>query len=193
MATPGITLTATLQDITGEAAGTTANPAKLQIVLCNYGLTLPQIAGTSTIAKKKIEELSTGAEISVELWGNDVIEPLGETFYQITVLDGEGNRIQTACYQFSGTQDIDLSEATPFNPPPYPVYAPPLAYAACNPAPPQVANTVYTAAGPVVMVFYNGGPQVKGLNWFPVGSSVTQFTLNFQTYGGDTVYALIIV
>ena len=77
--TPQITLTATLEDITGVAAGTTANPAKLQIVLCNYGLTLPQIPGTSTIAKKTITEYSTGGEISVALWGNDVLTPVNST------------------------------------------------------------------------------------------------------------------
>ena len=119
--TPQITLTATLEDITGVAAGTTANPAKLQIVLCNYGLTLPQIPGTSTIAKKTITESSTGGEISVALWGNDVLTPVNSTYYAITVFDGEGNVVQSGNYQFTGTQVIDLSEA----PQVYPVPQPP--------------------------------------------------------------------
>lgn len=113
MPTPQITLTATLQTLSGTAAGTTANPAKLVITLCGYGLTLPQIAGTSTIAKKKqTVSAPSGTQVTVLLWGNDVITPLNQTFYSITVLDGEGNVVQTGNYRFTGMQTIDLSEAT---------------------------------------------------------------------------------
>lgn len=113
MPTPQITLTATLQTLSGTAAGTTANPAKLVITLCGYGLTLPQIAGTSTIAKKKQTLYApSGTQVMVLLWGNDVITPLNQTFYSITVLDGEGNVVQTGNYRFTGTQAIDLSDAT---------------------------------------------------------------------------------
>lgn len=122
--TPQITLTATLEALTGGAAGTVANPAKLVIELANYGLTLPQIAGTGTIAKKSQTVLSAGAgQVTVMLWGNDVITPVGQTYYAITVFDGEGNVVQTGCYQFNGTLTIDLSEAPqiyPAPPPPIP-------------------------------------------------------------------------
>lgn len=111
---PRITLTATLDDITGQPAGTVANPARLEIDLCGYGLTLPQIAGTSTLAKTHYEVLSTGSQISVALFGNDVITPGPDiTYYMITVIDGDGNVVQSACYRFDGTLSIDLSDAEP--------------------------------------------------------------------------------
>jgi hypothetical protein len=117
--TPQITLTATLEDLTGAAAGSTANPARLSIALCGFGATLPQIAGTATLAKIGPFDIpSTGATISTKLWGNDVIAPLNEdgtpaTYYAITVYDGAGNVVQCAAYQFVGTLTIDLSAALP--------------------------------------------------------------------------------
>jgi hypothetical protein len=195
--TPQITLTATLEDITGVAAGTTANPAKLQIVLCNYGLTLPQIPGTSTIAKKTTTVYSTGGQISVALWGNDVLTPVNNTYYAITVFDGEGNVVQSGNYQFTGTQTIDLSNAPQLNPVPLPPVLPPaptpipvldIQYRPCVPVAPQAAGTVYTAPGTVISVFYNGGAQRPGIDWNRV--TANQFTLEFATYDTDTVYAL---
>jgi len=112
--TPQITLTATLEDITGVAAGSTGNPARLVIDLCGYGLTIPEIPATGTLAKIHLELLSTGAQISTPLWGNDVIVPgPDETYYAITVIDGDGNVVQTGNYRFDGTLTIDLSDATP--------------------------------------------------------------------------------
>lgn len=112
--TPQITLTATLDDITGQPAGSMANPAKLIFDLCGYGLSIPQIPGTSTLVKIHEELTSTGTEISVALWGNDVITPGPDiTWYQITVVDGDGNTVQSQNYRFDGTQVIDLSSATP--------------------------------------------------------------------------------
>lgn len=122
MATPQITLLATLDDILGAAAGSTANPAKLQIALCAYGPQPPRVSGTAMLAKVLYTILSAGSPISVTLWGNDQILPAG-TFYQITIFDGENNVVQSAAYQFSGTHVYDLSTLTPFNPSP-PVPAP---------------------------------------------------------------------
>jgi len=192
VATPGVTLTATLQTITGDAAGSTSNPAKLVIVLCNYGLTLPQIPGTSTIAKKEqTVYFDSAGQVSTLLWGNDVITPTGDTFYAITVIDGEGNVIQAADYQFLGTQTIDLSNATPYNPPPVPVGPTlPLVYGPCTPTPPQAANTIYTAPGLIVAVAYNGTLQRPEIDYEMVGTSGLLFQLFFETYSGDTVYAL---
>jgi len=113
MSSPTITLTATLSDFTGTAAGSTANPAKLRIALCGFGQQIPQVAGTATIAKPgPFDVTSTGGQISVLLYGNDVISPTG-TYYTVTVLDGENNAVQCAAYQFTGTQTIDLSAARP--------------------------------------------------------------------------------
>lgn len=130
--TPQITLTATLDDITGQPAGTTASPARLVIDLCNYGLTLPQIAGTATLAKIHQEFLSTGSELSIALWGNDVITPGPDvTYYMITVIDGDGNEVQSGCYQFDGESvTIDLSNAPQIYPTP--------------PAPPDLLPRVLT-------------------------------------------------
>lgn len=110
-ATPLITLTATLDDISGVAVGSVANPSRLRIALCGFGPTLPRIAGTAMVAKPgPFDYLSTGSPLSIPLWGNDVITP-ANTYYQITVLDEKLNILQTGMYQFSGSGTIDLSVA----------------------------------------------------------------------------------
>jgi hypothetical protein len=132
-ATPTITLTATLQDFCGNAAGTAANPAKLRIALCmlpGQGQVLPAIAGTANIAQMgPWYYYDTGSGISLELWGNDVISPqpgpIAITYYEIAVIDGEGNMVQVGAYQFEGTLTIDLSEAPQIYPTPPPPIPPP--------------------------------------------------------------------
>lgn len=112
MPTPGFTLTATLQTIAGTAAGSAPNPAKLEIVLCGFGLALPSIAGTSSLAQRKYPLLfPDGTQAVQSLWGNDQISPAG-TFYSITVIDGRGNVVQTGEYVLSGAGG-DLSELLP--------------------------------------------------------------------------------
>lgn len=116
--TPQITLTATLQDVSGTPAGTTIAPAVLRIALCGFGLTLPCIAGTSNVAQVGPEDFyDEGDGVSVQLWGNDVIIPLG-TYYAITLLDGDGNILQCGAYRFIGSQTIDLSNAPQIYPAP---------------------------------------------------------------------------
>lgn len=110
--TPQITLTAKLQDISGNSAGSIANPAILRIALAGYGLTLPCIPTASSLAQVGPKDYpDTGAGVSAVLWGNDVISPSG-TYYAITILDGAGNILQTGRYRFTGTGvAIDLSNA----------------------------------------------------------------------------------
>ena len=110
--TPQITLTATLQDVSGAEAGSVSSPAILRIALAGFGLTLPCIPGTSNIVKVGPQDfLDNGSgQISVTLWGNDVINP-ASTYYAITLLDGDGNILQTGAYRFTGTLNIDLSNA----------------------------------------------------------------------------------
>src|SRR5208337_890227 len=111
--TPQITLTATLLDYSGAPIGSALLPAYVRIALCGFGQTLPCISGTGMVGK--IASWPTdipyvGAAISVPLWGNDVITPIG-TYYSIAVLDANKNVIQSGIYQFTGTHTIDLSNA----------------------------------------------------------------------------------
>lgn len=119
MATPNITLTATLFDISGAQAGNTANPAILRIALAGFGLTLPCIQGTANLVQVGPEDtLDSGSgQISVKLWGNDQIYP-PTTYYAITLLDGNGNIVQTGAYKFTGNLTIDLSQAPQIYPTP---------------------------------------------------------------------------
>jgi hypothetical protein len=196
---PQITLTATLDDLSGVAAGTVANPSRLRIALCGYGETLPAIPGTANIALVGPKEyFSTGGMLTIPLWGNDVIEPIvsgvPQTFYEIAVIDGQQNVVQCVAYQFAGTAVIDLSNATPYLPPsPPPAFTVPLNYLAVTPQPAQAEGVVYTAPGSIVMVFYNQLAQRKGIDWNPVGVSLTQFTLTFATFAEETIYALCLV
>lgn len=112
MATPGFTLTATLQTIAGGAAGSASNPAKLEIMLRGYGLRLPSIAGTSTLAQTKYTVLADSAsQVSQLVWGNDQISPAG-TWYSITLIDGDANVVQTTDYILAGAGG-DLSTLLP--------------------------------------------------------------------------------
>ncbi|MGA9668394.1 MAG: hypothetical protein WBQ94_04255 [Terracidiphilus sp.] len=115
---PNITLTATLEDLTGAAAGSTASPAKLRITLCGFGPVLPEIAGTAMLARVgPFSIFSTGGAISTALWGNDQISPSG-TYYSIEILDGEDNVVQCGAYVFTGPggTTIDLSNAPQITP-----------------------------------------------------------------------------
>ena len=111
--TPQITLTATLLDFSGNEIGSATYPAYLRIKLCGYGQTVPCVPGVGMIGKVASDPVNVayeGAQISVILWGNDVISPNG-TYYEIAVLDTLGNVVQSGIYQFSGTETIDLSNA----------------------------------------------------------------------------------
>jgi hypothetical protein len=111
--TPQITLTVTLLDFSGAKIGTATQPAYLRISLAGYGQKLPCVPGTGNIARvvSWFSDIPvTGAQVSVKLWGNDVIVPAG-TYYCIAVLDASKNVLQSGIYQFTGTLTIDLSDA----------------------------------------------------------------------------------
>jgi hypothetical protein len=186
MAAPGFTLTATLQTITGGAAGTTTYPAKLIIVLCGFGLAIPGVTGTSTIAQRKYVLLvSSSGQASQLLWGNDQITP-AQTFYSITVVDGAGNILQTGNYELVGSGG-DLSTLTPIVP-----YVPPvpssLQYRSCTGA---VPGTAYVAPGQTIAVTQNGVFLRPNID-YTVGGGVN-ITLVNATSAGDSVYALCLV
>jgi hypothetical protein len=130
-ASPEVTLTANLQDLTGATAGTAISPAVMRVALAGFGLTLPCIQGTSNLVRVGPEDFyDEGSGISIELWANDQIFPSG-TYYAITLLDADGNILQCGAYQFIGPQTIDLSEAPqiypvgPISPNLIPVYTNP--------------------------------------------------------------------
>jgi hypothetical protein len=124
--TPQITLTATLQDQSG-------NPipkAMLIITLCGYGQTIPCIQGTSILAAVGPVEniLKDGTtDAGIPLWGNDVITPAG-TFYSVAVADNKRNIVQCGIYEFTGSGTIDLSNAPQIIPGPGGGSTPPLDY-----------------------------------------------------------------
>jgi hypothetical protein len=100
-----------LLDFSGNQIGTTAQPAYLRVALCGFGQTIPTVPGTGEIAKIASWPADLpyiGAQLTVKLWGNDVINPTG-TYYSIAVLDTNKNVIQSGAFQFVGTQSVDLS------------------------------------------------------------------------------------
>jgi hypothetical protein len=178
--TPQITLTATLQDIAGVAAGSTASPAVLRIALTGFGLTLPCIVGTSNLVRVGPEDFyDDGSGVSTPLWGNDVITP-GGTFYAITLLDGDGNILQCARYQFVGSGTIDLSAAPPYNPPPVTPTGP--TYFADDVVPtPAIDGTTAIFFLPQVP-----NPQ-NSLNFFKDGTRLTA-GIGFHLVGNKIIY-----
>jgi hypothetical protein len=194
--TPQITLTFTLEDFSGNPLGSATQPAWLRVALCNFGANLPAIPGTCIIGEVSSWQVDIpyyGVAGSIKLWGNDVIVPGPNiTYYAISVLDTQKNCIQTALYQFAGTMTIDLSSATPINPP-NPPGIPQLEYLPCTGA---VPGTAYTAPGQVVAVAYNG-VFLRANQALPILSYTlsggTGITLNFTTETGDLIDALCIV
>ena len=180
--TPGVTLTANLQDTSGAADG----GAALRITLCGYGLTLPRVAGTSLLAKVKQVVVEPSGDFSVPLWGNDQITPAG-TFYEIAVLDDASNVVQAGMYLFTGTGAQDLSAALQLlSGQPY------LTGAVPNGAFPGSAYQLPAAAvagngvgGPTsAAVYYNGGLQEA--KWYSIDGYA--LLLEFETQRGDELY-----
>lgn len=162
----GYTLTATLEKITGDAAGSAPSPAKLLIVLCGFGLTIPVVVGTAVVAQRKYEAISTGSAISQVLWGNDVISP-ANTWYSISVIDGHGNVEQTANYLLTGSGG-DLSSLVPFTPVP--------------PTPPSWMPWIFVTSVAGVLTI----PASAGRNfWTILHENVTSVVVSSPTLGQD--------
>lgn len=119
--TPQITLNITLDDISGNPIGTTANPAYVRVMLCNYGPYLPRVPATALIGSidTQFNIPYFGQAKTLKLWGNDVIIPAG-TYYTIAILDGDKNVIQAGAYVFTGMGTFDLSSLSPVFPSPAP-------------------------------------------------------------------------
>jgi hypothetical protein len=201
-ATPNITLTATLLDLSGNELGSATAPCWLRIALCGFGAALPVIPGTANIGKVSswfvdypyIGAPFTGAT-AIKLWGNDQIAPLNQTYYAISILDAQRNVLQTGMYQFTGTATIDLSNATQITPP-APVFA---AGLVCEPLSGSYPGTVFTAPTTVwgtgfIGLFYRGALQRLGIDW--TQTTPQEATLNFTATkdgsGNATVYAIYV-
>ena len=178
---PGITLTATLEDFTGVAAGSTANPAKLRISLCGFGPVLPRIAGTAMLARVgPFDIFSTGSALTTALFGNDQITPAG-TYYSIEILDGNDNVAQCGAYQFTGTATVDLSNAPQLTLP-----AGVLTVEAGVGALPGNGFTFSfpAFAGAFIALYYRGVFQRPGIDYTVTGSQVTMsYQLNEAPFG----------
>lgn len=158
---PQITLIASLQDITGSADSNPNGNSRLRVTLCGFGGLLPRIVGTSMLAKVAYISIQTGAQVSIPIWGNDAITPAG-TFYCIEIIDSKGVRVQANNYQLTGSGTQDLSNLSPYLPPP-PVSAPLI---------PIYSNPIGGA-----LQFINGSLQING------NLTVTG-TINGNTGGG---------
>lgn len=115
MSVPGITLNIELLDFSGNEVGSVGDPAYVRVALCGFGPYLPRVAGTAMIglvASWPGDIPYTGAPISVPLWGNDVITPVG-TYYAISILDSNKNVIQTGAYVFTGIGTYNLNSISP--------------------------------------------------------------------------------
>lgn len=187
MASPEYTLTATLDTLTGVAAGSTANPAKLRICLCGFTSFLPRIAGTAMVAATGPTDFySTGSAISETLWGNDQITP-GSTFYSIEILDGEDNVVQCGAYILTGSGG-DLSSLTPIVPAPAPAGGGLVCTACTGTVPGTVFVTATAVYGGVIAVFYRGVQQRLGIDCTVSGSTITSISGNWS----QVPYALYI-
>lgn len=180
---PGYTLTQTLEDITGAAAGSTANPAKLRICLCGFGPTLPYIAGTALLAKVGPMDFysTSGSPLVITLFGNDQITPAG-TYYSIEVLDGEDNVVQCGAYVLTGSGGGGLPP--PITPPP----APQPGGLVMNELSGTTPGTVFTLptapfAGVILGIWYRGVFYPAPGNWTLSGLEVTMtFACTLEPY-----------
>jgi hypothetical protein len=195
VSSPQITLTANLQDFTGQEVGSPANPAKVSITLCGFGPSLPRVNGAAMIVRPgPVYIESKDGSFTTLLWGNDVITPAG-TYYTVALLDGQGNVVQCAAYQLTGSGSHDLSTLPPIvGPGQGPLLLPGLKTWTQNVL---VGASSYTLpvtpyAGAPFMLFRSGMLLSQGNP--PYGSyALSGNTINFTDSGtqiGDTLYAL---
>lgn len=113
--TPQIHLTINLDDYSGVQIGSAGTPAYVRVALCGFGSFLPRVPGTTFIGKiaswpSDIPYI--GAPLTLDLFGNDVITPVG-TYYTISILDTNKNVLHCNAYVFTGGFTADLSSLSP--------------------------------------------------------------------------------
>lgn len=113
MASPNITLTGTLNDISGVA-----NAGTVTVTLVGYGANLPRIAGTAVLAPITVSATANGSGVfSLPLWGNDQITVAGvtsTTYYDIEVKSAAGSSLGHYAFQLTGSGSVDLSNLTQY-------------------------------------------------------------------------------
>lgn len=106
--TPQVTITGNLQQITGSL-----DAASAVFELVNFGSSVPRVSGTCLILQISTTVVADGSgNISVTLWGNDVIAPSG-TYYTVTYYNESGGQVASVPYQFVGSGSFDLSTLIP--------------------------------------------------------------------------------
>lgn len=107
--TPQVTVTANLQQITGND-----DVASVKFELEGFGNTIPRVPGTTIIVQTATTAVADGSgNISVTLWGLDVITP-GGCFYTVTFYNDQGGFVASVAYDaFIGSGSFDLSQVTP--------------------------------------------------------------------------------
>ena len=109
--TPQITLNATQQGISGAVV----LGAKLRITLVNYGANIPVVLDNTVIGTLTQDLPFVNGQVSVVLWGNDVISPQG-TRYCIQLIDSKRRVVAASEYILNGVGAFDLSVLLPFTP-----------------------------------------------------------------------------
>lgn len=107
--TPQVTVTANLQQITGSL-----DAASATFELEGFGNSVPRVPGTTIIVQTATTAVADGSgNISVTLWGLDVITPAG-CFYTVTFFNDQGGFVASLAYDaFIGSGTFDLSQVTP--------------------------------------------------------------------------------
>jgi hypothetical protein len=183
--TPQITLTITLDDYSGAAIGSASSPAFVRVALCNYGQILPCIIGTAMIGKVSSWPADipyTGSQITLKLWGNDVISPVG-TYYTISILDANKNVLQTGAYVFTGTVSADLSTLSPT----FPSYMPSVMGSLVTvPFSASVQFNCTLVDGPITFDLTLSGNVTSSTLLAPFAGQIVTFIISQNATGGYT-------
>lgn len=110
-AIPAITLTANLQAI----SGTSTAGSKLRVTLIGFGSDQPTIMGAAALSPISEDYPFQGQELSIPVWGNDVISPSG-TRYMVQFIDPKGTVIAANEYKLIGAGVLDLSLVPTYDP-----------------------------------------------------------------------------
>jgi len=146
--TPNITVFGNLINNFGQAVA----GGSLVITLAGFGSTNPVIFGTSMLAQiTTTVTADSNGNFNFLIYGNDVITPA--TYYTISVLDSNGDVVQTTAYQFVGVMNVNIAALVPYNPAGWSLFTP--------------ADAVFIAGpqgvpGPVGSTPVPGPPGVQG-------------------------------